>query len=151
MSWRVTVAAASLESESYRERIGVIMDAADRARMSEHEAQMQFGEFVASLIMLQRRVRGWIEVRRRNKDHEKVTCRSQYEFSSYLRPDRKAERMRCRQRSAHGWRAPLDKAYAQLGSSSSDPLSRTHDVHTALASTRRRRAVTSTCTRAQRR
>jgi hypothetical protein len=67
------------------------------------------------------------------KDTDKVTTRNKWDFVSVQRPDRKSERMRTQQRHEHGWRAPLNRSYAQLGSSSSDPLSRTHSVHTSLS------------------
>ena len=100
--------------------------------LSEREAAQQYGEVIGALITLQRRVRMWIEERKKVQDHNKVLARTLWEFGSFSKPDREAIRLRAQQRTTHGWRAPLNKQYAELGSSFTDPLSRTQNVHINL-------------------
>ena len=132
MSWRSQVAAQHLESGNYREKLAEVTDASRFLHLTERESAQLYGEIMAALITLQRRVHDWVEQRRQLKDRDKVTMRNQWEFASFQPRNKDNEQRRAQQRSENGWRAPLFTAYAQLGSSSDDPLSRTGDVHTGL-------------------
>ena len=150
------VSAAALESGTYREKLGHLVEASRYKHLTEREAAQMYGEVMAKLLTLQRVVREWVEARKRQKEHEKVTYRDAWEYSSYQKPDRRAQRLRTLQRHQNGWRAPLNVAYAQLGSSSSVPLSLTQSVHTSLGkypaqvhseTTRTQAALTRPCRR----
>ena len=123
---------ASLENASYREKLTIFMDEANSMRYTEREAAALYGDMMSSLIMLQRRIHEWASARRAITNHEKVTARTRSDYISMQKPDQTAIELRETQRWTHGWRAPLNKPYWQLGSSSSDPLSRTQKVHTSL-------------------
>lgn len=122
----------SVQDGTYRDKLSDLVAENQCMHLSEREAAQLYGELMAALMTLQRRVREWVESRRRIRDHDKVTCRNQWDFSSYKKPDTAASVYRTQQRRQHGWRAPLNHAYAQLGSSSSAPLSHTNGVHTSL-------------------
>ena len=132
MSWRSGTISATLEKETYREKLSDLVQESKFMHLSEREAAQLYGEVMAKLMTLQGKVREWVEERKRIKDHDKVTCRNQWEFSSFHKPDKRAEARRVRQRNQNGWRAPLNQPYAQLGSAVNDPLSRNHNVHTSL-------------------
>jgi hypothetical protein len=131
--WRRAFIATALENASYREKLALVIDEARCMHLSEREAAAQFGDVVAACLTVQKKVRDWILERKRSKDHQKIKAKTEFGFASYSRPDRHAERLRDQQRNQHGWRAPLNKPYAQLGSSITDPLSEVAGVHTALA------------------
>ena len=132
-AWKTTLTMATLESGTYKAKLAEILDEARSMHLSEREAAQEFGHAVAALVTLQRKVRGWIEERKKLKDHKKVVARTQWEYGSFSKPDRESIRFRVQQRNSHGWRAPLNKRYAQLGSSVTEPLSRTPGVHLSLA------------------
>ena len=100
MAWRLSITTAALDQASYREKLAMIMDEANDMHLSEREAAQKFGEVMAALITLQRRVREWVDERQREKDHNKVTSRDHWHFSSYQKPDRQAARRR-------GWRGSI--------------------------------------------
>ena len=99
--WRRAFVQAALESGTYREKLALIIDEAQSMHLSEREAAHQYGEVLAACMTLQQRVRGWIEERKRNKDHRKVTTKTAFGYSSFSRPDRRAERLRRTQRFEH--------------------------------------------------
>ena len=127
-----TITKSALDSGTYKDKLTNILDNSRMLHLSEREAAKLYGEVIAGLITLQRRVRGWIEERNQVKDHNKVVARTKWEFGSFRKPDKEADAFRVQQRHSHGWRAPLNRRYAQLGSSVNEPLGRTAGVHTAL-------------------
>ena len=71
MSWKSAVVGEALESGTYRDKLGVFMEEARMLHLTEREAAQLYGEVMASLITLQRRIREWVEERQRVKDHGK--------------------------------------------------------------------------------
>ena len=81
---------SALDSGSYREKLSVFMEQAKTMHLSEREAAQRYGTVVAALVVLQRRVRVWINERKQRKDEGKVAARTQWEFNVFTKPDRSA-------------------------------------------------------------
>jgi hypothetical protein len=65
MSWKQTLTMSALDSASYRDKLSLVMEDARTLHLSETEAAQKYGEVVACLITLQRRVRSWVEERQK--------------------------------------------------------------------------------------
>lgn len=121
--WRKTLTNSALDSTAYREKLASVMETANSMHLSEAEAAERFGNLIAALIMLQRRTRVWLTERRKYKDSHKVVYRNSWSYSEQEPPEvtRQTARFREKRVRENGWRAPLNRRYAQLG-----------QVHTAL-------------------
>ena len=84
--------------------------------LSEVEAQRKLHLVMRAALSIQMRARKWIvQARAKIEQEHKITCRSEYAFSSNEPPDPAADDARRHRRDHAGWRAPLTKRYLPLG------------------------------------
>ena len=118
-----TLTLSAIDSESYREKLSAVVADANFLHLSEAEAAALYGELTAAMITVQRFVRRWLDERQDSKDAHKVIYRTSTQYAEREPPEeaRALARMRRQRVKEHGWHAPLNRKYAQLGA-----------VHTAL-------------------